>query len=62
MEPHAPAFKEASDANAPLFEPGIVVVEQSEVIDIAHIARRSQHFLDEVIEWIEIDVVEQLAC
>src|SRR5581483_9645156 len=43
-------------------QPAFVRVEEDEIVDVANIAWRPQHFLDEMIETVEVDVGEELAC
>ena len=47
-------------AAAPRIEPGRVVGEQREVVDVAQV-RHPQHLGDEVVEPVEVDVGEELA-
>ena len=50
-----------ADAPAPPGQRRGAVVEQGEVVHVAQIARRAQHFLHEVAQAVEMDVGEERA-
>ena len=61
MQSQPPPFNGHADPLSPLFEVFAVIVKQREVVDVAQVALRPQHFLAEVIQTVEIDVREELA-
>ena len=61
VQAQAAAFEEAGDAPAPLIELPRVVVEQDEVVHVAQVSFRPQHFLAEVVQAVQIEIGEELA-
>lgn len=61
MELEPPPLEKSIDAPTPLLQHVGVVVKEREVVDVAEITLRAQHFLDEVVEGVEVDVGEELA-
>lgn len=60
MQLQPPPLQETGDACAPLRQRGRIVMEQREIIDVAQI-RRAQHFRDEMVASVEIEIGEDLA-
>jgi hypothetical protein len=60
MKPEPPAGKVVLYPGPPISDHGVVIVEEGEVIDIAHIGR-TQHFGHEVIQAVEIEIGKKLA-
>ncbi len=49
------------DLLPPCLQLGAITVDQHDVVDVAQVARRAEHVLDELVERVRVDVGEKLA-
>ena len=61
VKAQAPALQKALDPFPPFGELIRIVVEEGEVVHVAHVPLGPQHLLAEVVEAIEVEVGEELA-
>ena len=62
MQRQPPPGEISRDPLPPILEHRRVVLEQREIVDVAQIALWPQHFGAEMIEAIQVDIGEELAC
>ena len=61
VQAQAATFQEAGNPAPPVLELPGVVVKQDEVVHIAQVALRTQDFLAEVVQAVQVEVGEELA-